>query len=174
LAFCEVHPNGVLGIAHAGVREARGRMARRMHRDPLSVVRSWKTSTGACIWKQSGRPPSPRATKDRRTDDPHPPLYARIEARAFCQGTAQLGNALRPSPVLRIQSATFVDIRVGWCTIGVHDPHCNTNPSAFRMVAGLLGRAARLIRRWARPTVQEYTSGKDSKCCRGGKNHAGT
>jgi hypothetical protein len=127
----EVHPNGVLGIAHAGVREARGRMARRMHRHPLSVVRSWTTSTGACIWKQSGRPPSPRTTEDRRTDDPHPPLYARIEACAFCPGIAHLGDALRPSSVLRIQWAAFVDVRVGWCTIGVHEPHCNTNPSAL-------------------------------------------
>jgi hypothetical protein len=170
----EVHPNGVLGIAHAGVREARGRMARRMHRHPLSVVRSWTTSTGACIWKQSCRPPSPRTTEDRRTDDPHPPLYARIEARAFCPGIAHLGDALRPSSVLRIQWSAFVDVRVGWCTTGVHEPHCNTNPSAFRMVAGLLGCATRVIRRWARPTAREYTPGKDSKCCRWGKNHAGT
>jgi hypothetical protein len=82
LAFYEVRPSGVLGIAPAGVREARGRMVRSMHRHRLSVVRSWKSRTGAHMWKRSGVSPSPRTTEDRRSGGPKPPLFARIEARA--------------------------------------------------------------------------------------------
>jgi hypothetical protein len=128
----------------------------------------------ACIWKQSGGSTSTRTTDDRQTDDLQPPLGARIEASAFCQGIAYLADVLRSSSVLRIRSATFVDVRVGWCTTGVREPHCNTNLSALPH-----GRCHAWVRHSSDPTVGPaqttgIPAGKDSKCCRRGKNHADT
>jgi hypothetical protein len=119
-----------------------------MRRHPLSIVRSWKTRTGARIWKQSGGSSSPRTAEDRRTDDSRVPFYARIEARAFCQGIAHVGDALRPSSGLCIRSATFVDVRVGWSTTSVREPHYNTNPSALTH-----GRCPAWVRHSSDPTV---------------------
>jgi hypothetical protein len=114
LAFYEVRPSGVLGIAPAGVREARGRMVRRMHQRPLSVVRSWTTSTGPVYGSKAVD--LPRLAQRRTAEAAVLSLpYLRVSKHELvCQAIAHSGDALRPSLlVLRSRSATFVDVRVG-------------------------------------------------------------
>jgi hypothetical protein len=148
LVFCEVRPNGILGIAHAGVREARSRMALRMHRHLLSVVRSWKARTGARMWKRSGVSPSPRTTEDRRFGGPKPPLFARIEARACLPSNCPFRRCAPTLLVGTTYSVGYVRRCSRGSTISVREPHSNTNPSALTH-----GRCTAWVRHSSDPTV---------------------